>query len=102
MDSTDSSLYINTKSLIVLLGLTFFFLGLFPILSLSEVYGDSSGGITKLKKLGNKIGDLDFNSGSFFGNVETCSDLSSCVGTDKDDIIYGGLRSQDLLWRAMT
>ena len=55
---------INTKSLIVILGLTFFFLGLFPILSLSEVNGDSSG-ITKLKKLGNKIGNLDFNSGVF-------------------------------------
>ena len=93
MDSTSSFISINTKSLIVILGLTFFFLGLFPILSLSEVYGDSAG-ITKLKKLGNKIGDLDFNSGSFFGNVETCSDLSTCSGTNKDDIIYGGLRSQ--------
>ena len=64
MDSTSSLISFNTKSLIVILGLTFFFLGLFPILSLSEVNGDSSGGITKLKKLGNKIGDLDFNSGS--------------------------------------
>jgi len=92
--STSYSIYnINTKLLFVILGLTFFFLGLFPVLSLEDVYGDSSG-ITKLKKLGNKIGDLDFNSGSFFGNVETCSDLSSCVGTKKDDIIYGGLRSQ--------
>jgi Ca2+-binding RTX toxin-like protein len=86
-------MYINAKSLVVILGLTFLFLGLFPVLSLSEVYGDSSG-ITKLKKLGNKIGDLNLNSGSFFGNVETCSDLSACTGTDKDDIIYGGLRSQ--------
>ena len=92
MDSTSCLISINTKSLIVILGLTFFFLGLIPIFLLSEVNGDSSG-ITKLKKLGNKIGDLDFNSGSFFGNVETCSDLSSCVGTKKDDIIYGGLRS---------
>jgi Ca2+-binding RTX toxin-like protein len=92
--STSYSIYnINTKLLLVILGLTFFFLGLFPVLSLVDVYGDSSG-ITKLKKLGNKIGDLDFNSGAFFGNVETCSDLSSCVGTKKDDIIYGGLRSQ--------
>ena len=74
MDLIGSCMDMNAKSLVVILGLTFFFLGLFPILALSEVYGDSSGGITKLKKLGNKIGDLDFNSGSFFGNVETCSE----------------------------
>jgi Ca2+-binding RTX toxin-like protein len=54
----------------------------------------SSSGITKLGKLGDRIEGLDFNSGVFFGNVETCSDATTCVGTNKDDIIYGGLREQ--------
>lgn len=54
----------------------------------------SSAGITKLGKLGDRIEGLDFNSGVFFGNVETCSDATTCVGTNKDDIVYGGIRGQ--------
>jgi len=54
----------------------------------------SSEGISKLKKLGDRIEGLDFNSGVFFGNVETCSDATTCIGTHKDDIIHGGVREQ--------
>ena len=54
----------------------------------------SSAGITKLGKLGDRIEGLDFNSGTFFGNVESCSDASTCIGTNKDDIVYGGVRAQ--------
>jgi Ca2+-binding RTX toxin-like protein len=54
----------------------------------------SSAGITKLGKLGDRIEGLDFNSGVFFGNIETCSDATTCIGTNKDDIVYGGVREQ--------
>src|ERR1044071_4095791 len=54
----------------------------------------SSEGISKLKKLGDRIEGLDFNSCVFFGNIETCSDATTCVGTNKDDIVYGGGRGQ--------
>lgn len=66
----------------------------------------SSKGITKLNKLGNKIGGLETSSGMvFFGNVETCAALITCVGTNHDDIIYAGagnrvfaLRGNDLVY----
>ena len=54
----------------------------------------SSTGMTKLGKLGDRIEGLDFNSGLFFGNVETCSNATTCIGTNKDDRIYGGMREQ--------
>jgi Ca2+-binding RTX toxin-like protein len=54
----------------------------------------SSEGISKLNKLGDRIEGLDFNSGVFFGNVETCSDATTCIGTHKDDVIHGGVREQ--------
>ena len=54
----------------------------------------SSEGISKLKKLGDRIEGLDFNSGVFFGNVETCSDATTCIGHHKDDVIHGGVREQ--------
>ena len=50
--------------------------------------------MTKLGNLGNRIEGLDFNSGIFFGNVETCSDATTCIGTNNDEIIYGGVREQ--------
>lgn len=68
-------------------------LSLLTIESLEEV-SSSSAGITKLGKLGDRIEGLDFDSGVFFGNVETCSDSSTCIGTNNDDIIYGGIREQ--------
>ena len=63
-----------------------------PTIRLNEA--ESSSGLTKLSNLGDRIDGLDFNSGVFFGNVETCSDATTCIGTNKDDIIYGGLREQ--------
>ena len=54
----------------------------------------ASSGMTKLGNLGDRIEGLDFNSGVFFGNVETCSDATTCIGTNNDDIIYGGVREQ--------
>ena len=55
---------------------------------------ESSSGLTKLSNLGDRISGLDFNSGVFFGNVESCSDATTCIGTNNDDIIYGGVREQ--------
>jgi Ca2+-binding RTX toxin-like protein len=63
-----------------------------PIVVLNEAA--SSSGLTKLSNLGNRIEGLDFNSGVFFGNVENCSDATTCIGTNNDDIIYGGVREQ--------
>lgn len=63
-------------------------------LILNHLTEGSSAGITKLGNLGDRIEGLDFNSGVFFGNVETCSDATTCVGTNKDDIVYGGIRAQ--------
>jgi hypothetical protein len=65
---------------------------LIPIVILNEAA--SSSGLTKLSNLGERIEGLDFNSGVFFGNVETCSDATTCIGTNNDDIIYGGVREQ--------
>ena len=64
----------------------------FPTIRLNEA--ESSSGLTKLSNLGDRIEGLDFNSGVFFGNVESCSDATTCIGTNNDDIIYGGLREQ--------
>jgi Ca2+-binding RTX toxin-like protein len=55
---------------------------------------EASEGISKLGKLGDRIEGLDFNSGVFFGNVETCSDATTCIGTNNDDVIHGGVREQ--------
>ena len=59
-----------------------------------QIASSNSAGITRLNKLGDRIDGLDFNSGVFFGNVESCSDFSTCIGTDDDDIIYGGANEQ--------
>src|SRR6476469_315377 len=64
-----------------------------PMIGLNQP-ASSSTGITKLSKLGDRIEGLDFNSGVFFGNVETCSDATTCIGTNNADIIYGGVREQ--------
>ena len=79
----------NVKLLLVIFGLSFIFIGLLPSLYVS-IYGSDDAGVTKLKKVNKKIKDLDFNSGVFFGNVETCTNNAGCIGTNKDDIIYGG------------
>lgn len=47
-----------------------------------------------LGDLGDKIEGLDFNAGVFDGNIETCDDSSTCVGTSNDDIIRGGNTEQ--------
>jgi Ca2+-binding RTX toxin-like protein len=63
-----------------------------PLVSIQNAlaWGGSSG-TTNLKHLGNKLNNLSGNSGVFYGNVETCADLSPCIGTNHDDIIYGGI-----------
>src|SRR6476659_6223446 len=67
---------------------------LFTSLSTNLNVAESSSGLTKLGNLGDRISGLDFNSGVFFGNVESCSDATTCIGTNNDDIIYGGVREQ--------
>lgn len=47
-----------------------------------------------LGDIGDKIEGLDFNAGIFDGNIETCDDSSTCVGTSNDDIIRGGNTEQ--------
>jgi Ca2+-binding RTX toxin-like protein len=47
-----------------------------------------------LGDIGDKIEGLDFNAGVFDGNIETCDDSSTCVGTSNDDIIRGGNTEQ--------
>ncbi len=47
-----------------------------------------------LGKIGDRIEGLDFNAGVFYGNVETCDDSATCVGTNNDDIIRGGSNEQ--------
>lgn len=54
----------------------------------------SSEGISKLGKIGDRIEGLDPNSGVFFGKIETCADASTCVGTNKDNIVYAGSGDQ--------
>lgn len=47
-----------------------------------------------LGDIGDKIEGLDFNAGVFDGNIETCDDSSTCVGTSNDDIIRSGNTEQ--------
>jgi Ca2+-binding RTX toxin-like protein len=90
MDS-DQRIVTGSK-FIILICLSSFLFALVPTKLLNEAA--SSSGITKLGNLGDRIEGLDFNSGVFFGNVETCSDATTCIGTNNDDIIYGGVREQ--------
>ena len=62
------------------------------ILKLESTEGSSE--ISKLSKVGDRIEGLDFNSGVFFGDIETCSDASTCIGTNQDDLIHGGAKEQ--------
>jgi Ca2+-binding RTX toxin-like protein len=50
--------------------------------------------VTTLKELGDKIGGLSASSGVRFGNVITCAPSTTCIGTNGEDIIYGGANSQ--------
>ena len=50
--------------------------------------------MSPLGDIGNKIEGLDFNAGVFDGNIETCDDSSTCVGTGNDDIIRSGNTEQ--------
>jgi Ca2+-binding RTX toxin-like protein len=77
---------------IILISLSSILFAFTPVVLLNEA--TSSSGITKLSNLGDRIEGLDYNSGVFFGNVETCSDATTCIGTNSDDIIYGGVREQ--------
>jgi Ca2+-binding RTX toxin-like protein len=76
----------------IFMSFSLIFFTLIPTVILNEAA--SSSGMTKLGNLGDRIEGLDFNSGVFFGNVETCSDATTCIGTNNDDIIYGGVREQ--------
>jgi Ca2+-binding RTX toxin-like protein len=89
----DSDEWIVTGSkVMIFLSLLVILTTLIPSIILNEAA--SSSGLTKLGNLGDRIEGLDFNSGVFFGNVETCSDATTCIGTNNDDIIYGGVREQ--------
>lgn len=74
---------------------------LFSVLSLGLDFAKVAGkshknpNVTKLNKLGNKIKGLEPPSGIVkFGNVITCAALTICLGTNRDDIIYGGVKEQ--------
>jgi Ca2+-binding RTX toxin-like protein len=98
--------------LVAALSLLLILAGVLPMIKFAEAgnkhnkHSSSSKGITNLKKLGNKIDGLETSSGMvFFGNVETCAPLITCVGTNHDDIIYAGasnrvfaLRGNDLVY----
>jgi Ca2+-binding RTX toxin-like protein len=85
-------LLITTSKFMIFISLLLILFSLIPTVILKEAA--SSSGMTKLGNLGDRIEGLDFNSGVFFGNVETCSDAATCIGTNNDDIIYGGVREQ--------
>lgn len=57
-------------------------------------YVEGKEATSPLGDIGNKIEGLDFNAGVFYGNLETCDDSSTCVGTNNDDIIRGGNNEQ--------
>jgi Ca2+-binding RTX toxin-like protein len=50
--------------------------------------------VTTLKKVGDKVGGLSASSGVRFGNVITCTPSTTCIGTNGNDIIYGGANDQ--------
>lgn len=84
------------KSMIALFSLSFFSLLLLTIgfqIFLSQ-HTEGREQKSKLGDIGNKIEGLDFNAGYFYGNVETCDDASTCVGTNNDDIIRAGNHEQ--------
>jgi hypothetical protein len=83
---------VTASKFMIFMSLLLILFTLTPTLILNEAA--SSSGMTKLGNLGDRIEGLDFNSGIFFGNVETCSDATTCIGTNNDDIIYGGVREQ--------
>lgn len=83
---------VNGSKCVIFMSLSLILTTLIPSIILNEAA--SSSGMTKLGNLGDRIEGLDFNSGVFFGNVETCSDATTCIGTNNDDIIYGGVREQ--------
>jgi len=70
---------------------TAFLFNFFLFDKIKDILADS--GITKLGNVGDKIDDLDPNYGFFYGNIETCPDSSTCIGTDNDDVILGGSKS---------
>ncbi len=57
-------------------------------------YVEAKDQTSPLGDIGDKIEGLDFNAGVFDGNIETCDDSSTCVGTSNDDIIRGGNHEQ--------
>lgn len=57
-------------------------------------HAESKEATSPLGKIGDRIEGLDFNSGVFYGNLETCDDSVTCVGTNNDDIIRGGGNEQ--------
>ena len=83
---------VNGSKFVIFMSLSLILTTLIPSIIMNEAA--SSSGMTKLGNLGDRIEGLDFNSGVFFGNVETCSDATTCIGTNNDDIIYGGVREQ--------
>ena len=79
----DSDEWIVTGSkFMIFMSLSLILITLTPSIIMNE--SASSSGMTNLGKLGDRIEGLDFNSGVFFGNVGTCSDATTCIGTNND------------------
>ena len=70
--------------------------GIIPIMIITPLNAVAHNlGVTNLKNLGNKIGNLNLPPTSVkFGNVITCSALATCFGTNRDDIIMAGAGEQ--------
>jgi Ca2+-binding RTX toxin-like protein len=61
----------------------------------SEARKLSNLGVTDLDNLGNRIDGLELPPGSVkFGNVITCRAMTTCIGTNNDDIIMAGIGEQ--------
>lgn len=80
---------VMTLSFITLL---LFYTSGIQMIQLKQVEGKES--TSPLGDIGDKIEGLDFNAGVFDGNLETCDDSSTCVGTSNDDLIRSGNTEQ--------
>lgn len=76
-----------------IISITLLLMGITPI-NILKLESTEGSEISKLGKVGDRIEGLDFNSGVFFGDIETCSDATTCIGTNDDDLIHGGAKEQ--------
>ena len=76
------------------ISITLLLIGVSPLNILKLESTEGSSEISKLGNVGDRIEGLDFNSGVFFGDLETCSDATTCIGTNEDDLIHGGAKEQ--------